>query len=67
MNTQYANNSVHKLGKGDLTTYVYRFIYNEKDKNETYKTQYFIMHRLVLCIEVDSYVAHFGLCTVIQS
>ena len=57
MNIQYANNYVNKLGMGDPTTCVYHFIYYEKDKNDTQVTQYFIMHGLVLCIRVDSYVA----------
>ena len=43
---------------GDPTTCVYRFIYDEKDKNGTHITQYFIMNGLGLCIKVDSYVAH---------
>ena len=47
-----------KLGMGDSTTCVYQFIYNEKDKNDTQITQYFIMHGLGYCIQVDSYVAH---------
>ena len=55
---KYANNFVQKLGMGDPTTCVYRFIYGEKDKNDTYITQYFIMNGLGLCIKVDSYVAH---------
>ena len=44
---------------GDSITCVYQFIYDEKDKNDTYITQYFIMHGLGLCIKVDGYVAHF--------
>ena len=56
MKIKYANNFVHKLGMGYTTTCVNQFIYNEKDKNYTQITQYFIMNRLVLCIKVDSYV-----------
>ena len=43
---------------GDTTTCVYQFIYNEKFKNDTQITKYFIIHRLVLCIKVYSYVDH---------
>ena len=42
----------------DTTACVYKFIYNEKDSVDTNIIQYFIMHGLVLCIKVDSYVAH---------
>ena len=58
MRIQYANNFVHKLGMRDPTTCVYHFIYDQKDNNDTQTTQYFIMHRLGICIKVDSYVAH---------
>ena len=50
--------TVQKLGVANPTTCVYQFIYDEKDKNYTQITKYFIMHRLVLCIKVDSYVDH---------
>ena len=43
---------------GDPTTCVYQFIYDEKYKNDTHITRYFIMHGLGLCIKVDSYVDH---------
>ena len=58
MKIQYAKCFVQKLGMGNTTTCVYQFSYNEKDNNDTHKTQYFIMHGLRLCIKVDSYVAH---------
>ena len=58
MKIQYANNSVHKLGMGDTIIFVYEFIYDEKDKNETHITQHFTMNGLGLCIKLDSYVAH---------
>ena len=54
MKIQYENNYHHKLGMGDPTTFFYQFIYDEKDKNETQISQYFIMHGLGLCIKVDS-------------
>ena len=57
MKIQNANKFVKKLGRVDTLTCVYWFIYNEKDNNETHITQYFIIHGLVLCIKVDSYVA----------
>ena len=62
MKTQYANEFVQQLGMGGPTTYFYQFIYDEKESVETEIIQYFIMHVLVLCIKVDSYVAHM-LCT----
>ena len=58
MKIQYANNFVHKLGMGNPTTYVYQFIYNEKNNNDTQITQYFVLHGFRLCIKIDSYVAH---------
>ena len=54
---KYENNSVHKLGMGDPTTFAYRFIYYEKYKNDTQRMRYFIMHGLVLFIRLYSYVA----------
>ena len=58
MRIQYANNLVHRLGIDDPTTCVYHFIYDEKDKNDSQITQYYIMHGLGLCIKVDSYASH---------
>ena len=43
---------------GDTTTCIHQFIYDEKDKDDTQITQYFIMHGMGLFIKVDSYVAH---------
>ena len=43
---------------GDPRTYVYKFIYDEKDNFDTKIIQYFNIHGLGLCIKVDSYVAH---------
>ena len=47
-----------KLGMGDLTTYVYQFIYDENESDDTKIIQYFIIYRLLLCIKINSYVAH---------
>ena len=58
MKIKYPNEFVQKLGVGDPTTFFYQFIYDEKESVETEIIQYFIMHVLVLCIKVDSYVAH---------
>ena len=58
MKILYANNFVYKLGMVDITTCGYQFIYDEKDKNDTQITQYFIMNGLGLCIKVDSFVVH---------
>ena len=43
---------------GDTKIFVYQFIYNENDNDDTEITQYFIMHGPGLCIKVDSYVSH---------
>ena len=51
-----ADNRVQNLGMGDFTTCVYQFIYNENYNYETKIIQYLIMHKLGLCIKVDSYV-----------
>ena len=42
----------------DPPTCFYKFIYDEMESVDTEIIQYFIMHVLVLCIKVDSYVAH---------
>ena len=55
---QYANEFLKKLGMGDPTTCVYQCIYDENDSDNIEIIQYFIMHGLVLCIQVDIYVAH---------
>ena len=46
------------MALGDPTTCVYQFIFNENDSNNTNILQYFIMHRLGLCIKLDDLVAH---------
>ena len=58
MKIQYANEFVQNLGVGDTTTCVYQFIYDENESDDTKIIQYFIMHGLVLCIKVDSYMSH---------
>ena len=58
MKIKYANEFVQKLGMGDPTTFVYKFIYDENENDDTKIMQYFIIHRLGLCIKVDNYVAH---------
>ena len=42
----------------DPTTCVYQLIYDENENYQTKIIQYFIMHGLGLCINVDSYVTH---------
>ena len=42
---------------GDTKTYVYKFIYDEKNNDDMKIIKYFIIHELGLCINVDSYVA----------
>ena len=58
MKIQYANEFVQKLGMGDPTTYVYQIIYYENENDDRNIIQYFILHRLVICIKAYSYVAH---------
>ena len=58
MKIQYANEFVQNLGISDTKTYVYKLMYDEKGTDDTNIIQYVIMHVLVLCIKVDSYVAH---------
>ena len=43
---------------GDSTTCVYQFIDKENDNDDMKIIQYFIMHGLGICINLDSYVAH---------
>ena len=43
---------------GDTTTFVYQFNFDENDSNDTEIIQYFIIHRLGLCIKLDSYMGH---------
>ena len=46
------------MGLGDPTTCVYQLIFDKNDINDTKVIQYFIMHRLVLCKKLNSFVAH---------
>ena len=48
MKIQYANELVQNLGMGDLTTCVYKFIYDENENDDTKIMQYLIMHVLGL-------------------
>ena len=45
------------MGTVENTTCVYQFIYDENENDYTKIIQCFIIHRLGLCINVDSYVA----------
>ena len=45
------------MGLGDPTTCIYKFIYDENDSNNTKILQYFIMHGLGLCIDLNSFVS----------
>ena len=58
MKIQYAKKYVQKLGLVYSTTRVYQFIYDKNDIDDTKRIQYFIMHGMVLCIKVDSYVVN---------
>ena len=58
MKIKYSNEFVKKLVMCDSITCVYLFIFNENDSDDTNIIQYFIIHGLVLCIKVHSYVAH---------
>ena len=42
----------------DPKTYVYKFIFDENDRNDTNIIQYFIMDGLVLCIKLNSFVSY---------
>ena len=55
---KYANEFVQKLDMGYPTACANQFIQDKNDRIDTKIMQYFIMHGLVLCIKVDSYVAH---------
>ena len=59
MKLQYADNFVHKFGMGDPTKCIYQFIYDEKGKNYTQITQYFIMRVLGSFLKVDNYAEQF--------
>ena len=58
MKIQYSNEWVQKIGMVNPTTFVYQFIYYERDNVDTNIIKYFIMHGLGLFIKVDRYVAH---------
>ena len=46
------------MGFGDPTKQIYQYISDENDINDKKCIQYFIMHRLVLCIKLNGFVAH---------
>ena len=58
MKIGYANYFVQNMGLGDPTTWVYKLIFDENDSNDTKIIHSFIMHGLVLCIKLNSCVAH---------
>ena len=58
MKIKDSNEFVQKLGVSVTTTCVFQLIYDENHKNETKILQNIIIHGLVLCIKVDSYVTH---------
>ena len=46
------------MGLVDPKPYVYRFIFDQYDSNDTKILQYFVMNGLGLCIKLNSYVSH---------
>ena len=46
------------MGFVDPTTFVYRFNFYYYCSNGTKIIQYFVMHRLGLCIKLNNYFAH---------
>ena len=55
---KYANEFIQKMEFSGTTICVYQFIFNKYDSNDTNIIQYFIMTRLVLCINSNVFVAH---------
>ena len=55
---KYANEFILNMGLDHPTTCVYQLFYNETYINYTKIIQYFIMHRLVLCVKLYSFEAH---------
>ena len=53
---QYSNEFIQKMVLGDPTKFVYQLIFDENDSNDTKLIQYFIMHRLGLCIKLNNFV-----------
>ena len=47
---KYANESIQNMGLGDPRTFVYQFIYDKNDSNDTKIIQYFMMHNPSPCI-----------------
>ena len=58
MEIKYANEFIQNMVLGDPTTCVYQFFFDENDINYTNIIQYFIMHRLGLCIKLNGSVAN---------
>ena len=46
------------MGLVDTTTFVYQFIFDENDSDNTKIIQYSDIHGLGLCIKLDNYVSH---------
>ena len=56
------------MGLGDPTTYIYQVIFDQNDSSGTNIIQHFIMHVLVLCIKLNSFVANmFYACSLIYN
>ena len=63
---EIANNFVQKLGLGDPTTCVYKFIYNENDNNDT-KINIFYYAWIGIMYQGRQLCGPYVLCIVIQS
>ena len=46
------------MGLGDLKTFVYQVTFYKEDTDNTHILKYFVMDGLVICIKLNSYVAH---------
>ena len=46
------------MGLGDLKTCVYQVTFYKEDTDNTHILKYFVMDGLVICIKLNSYVAH---------
>ena len=46
------------MGLGDPTRCVYRFIFDPDDSYDKKIIEYFLMHGILLCIKLNSYMAY---------
>ena len=58
MKIKYANEFIQNMGLSDPTIFFYQLIIGENESNDTNIIQYFIVYRLLVCIRLNSFVAH---------